>query len=210
MPILTGPIVQSPASPAPATGTTASTLASAVRILSPIVVATNSTPSAVPGQASVNPAGFVGTPQEVRSEPSAARPAPQAIQLTDAAALTSAGVPVPAGAVMELIPNPQPVESVVDRALDVIFPDGVPFLGPITVDPIPAGVMSTLARFGSLADAVPDDGVSAERWAWLSAGALAVAGAYVSVRPSRRRRLAAPGAGSELARWETRHAGGSP
>jgi hypothetical protein len=185
-----------------------SNAAAVVRIVQSAAGVTGSNPGAATGQPASNPSGVFGNPQEVRSEPAAARPANGAIQVTDDAGLSTSGVPVPAGSTPDQVPDPRPAPTALDRVLDAAFPDGIPFLGAVTVDPMPAGVVSIASRIGSLADVSLDDGAAGERWAWLSAGVLAAAGVYATTRPSRRRHpVAAQPAGSELARWETRHDG---
>jgi hypothetical protein len=217
VPVSTGPVTAptGPATPPqPAAETPAvvavSNAASLVRLVPSTAGPAGSNPGDVAGRQASNSTGPLRDPQEVRSEPPTVRPAnASAIQVTDDSALTAAGVPVPAGTVPEPIPIPRPVEAV-ERVLDAVFPDGIPFLGAVTVDPTPASAASLLARIGSLADAAPDDGVTAERWVWLTAGAMAAAGGYAAARTGRRRYTPAPGAGSELARWENRHDDGSP
>jgi hypothetical protein len=207
-----GPVLPPQPAAEPTVAVATSNAASAVRIVQSTAVTTLGpnpvTSNVVPAS---NLTGVLGNPQEVRSEPAAARTANVAIQVTDDAALSAAGVSVPAGTAPELIPDPRSVPTALDWVLDAAFPDGIPFLGAVTVDSTPAGVASVVARVGSLADVSLDDGAAGERWAWLSAGVLAAAGVYATTRPSRRRhRIAAQPAGSELARWETRHDDGSP
>jgi hypothetical protein len=158
--------------------------------------------SVVPGRSAGVPQVPGHTTPDTRTE----SPAVRAIVLggveTPASVVSPETLPVDASDPVLPDPRPRPAESVLDRIVDVVFPDGVPFIGAVPVADVTVGASAVLDRLSNLGDPSGDAWASPERWAWMAGVVLTAGGVAASARPRRDRRPVAPGPGPDLGRWE--------
>lgn len=167
---------------------------------------TGPTPSAAPFVAANPVAPSTTQGQSPPTSLAAVAAAPTGVA-PEAVVSTPPDTSMPATPPAEAAPPP----SLVGRVIEAVFPAGGPLGGvlPVDVIAVDADAAGLLAGLADLGDSVADGWAGPERWAWLTAAALAAGGVgYVAVGDARGRRRAGPVAAatdSALARWEERN-----